>query len=90
MKPTRLERSVKVDDSTAKVEIIDDEEITTVGAIPEIKVNFVLTNRDIEMMRSISDAQDLPYEAIVGTVIRDALDLYHWNNERIAKRQEII
>jgi len=88
MRPT-LNHKI-VDNDTVKVESFDEDEVTAVGAAPENRHDFVLTDRDVDMIRRISIENGLSYEATVHAVLRDALDLYHWNNDRLMSRKEVV
>lgn len=89
MKETGLERVVsKVDDSTAKLESFDDEGITTVSPISEDRSNFILSDKDVDLIQSIASEHRLSYEMAVSAVLRDAMDLYHWHYNSIGNVRE--
>jgi hypothetical protein len=85
MRPTRLENKVaKVDNSTAKLPSFDDDEPTSVTSTPDHRLDFVLSERDVSMVQAIADEHRIPYGAALKAVLRDALDIYHWNHMRIS------
>ena len=67
--------------TTAESEF-DCEETTVVTSIPENRTDFILRSKDVELMRSLASEHGMSYEAVIHMVIRDALDLYHWNHSR--------
>ena len=60
-----------------------EDEVTKVDPITEHRTEFVFSDRDVELIREIADEHGISYNAALCAVLRDALDLYHWNHKRV-------
>jgi hypothetical protein len=74
---------MSVDNSTSELESFDDDVVTSVEPMPEDHSNFVLLEKDVELIQTIADNRSIPYETALNAVLRDALDLYHWHFKRV-------
>jgi len=68
---------------TAEMEVeFDDDEITAVNPVVEHKTNFTFSDKDVKMVMEVAEDKSISYDAALHLVLRDALDLYHWNHKR--------
>lgn len=86
MRPTfRENKVVKTREKTPTEEIVNEfseDEITAVNDVLKVELNFTLEQKDVQLIQSIADEKDISYEVAMHAVLRDALDLYHWQVKR--------
>ena len=62
----------------------DDEDVTVVHDEPlEVRLDFTLKDKDILMINTIAKENNLSYRAATNAILRDALDLYHWQKNKV-------
>ena len=68
---------------TEELEVeFNDDEITAVNQVIDHHTNFSFSDKDMEMVMEVSKEKGISYDAALHLVLRDALDLYHWNHKR--------
>lgn len=85
MKPTIPENKIldvsKL--STAELDEFDCEEITENDPVMERCLEFSLSDKDVELVNEVAEEQGISYDSALHMVLRDAMDLYHWNRKRL-------
>jgi hypothetical protein len=82
---SRTLREVKTVRKKDTEEIEEDfsEEITEISETNRLQ--FTLADRDVRLVQYIAESQGISYETALNIVLREAMDLYHWNIKRITK-----
>lgn len=81
VKPEKAFTEEKTPTEELEVEF-DDEKITAVNPVIEHHTNFSFSGKDMEMVMEVAEKKGISYDAALHLVLRDALDLYHWNYKR--------